>query len=563
MTGPIRRATRFMLSSVVALTLFAPVLTASPASAAQSNTYTFVNTDGTLNATGNVDGNQISVTPDGTNYKEWRLIKLGAPGQFNIASTTSGKCIYATQPATQRSCGQEGQQWHFRPVDGKPNAFGIIRRDESTGSEWCMDNRGGLHLWGILAQPNVCNGSASQEWTVPAAKAAEARSLALDYYADLCARKTNTCSWTQRSEGQPEVLPRQPASSVWYNDTADKATQVFTTIYHSGWSQSFGVGLSSSVGVSVPIQTMISAQLQTTTTYESDESTVNGIAVTVPAKQYGWVDFAAVGKKVTGTWTFDTDNQPWTSDATVTVPVINSSVGSTMYVAHTSPDQPGTTNVTSADAPALTFATTASFTPDLPEGTTASQDGPNTVKLTDTATGAKIGTIRPSTVVDTQGTTHRVSLKVSGNVITQTIENAPGDTIDGSMTMPAVTYLPTATPTQAATSTGATAGAGSLARSAAAAKNAKSTAVRPAAVRLPGREHPKNSDEWNKCMAKELGAGMVKGAVQAALMGAWRGGALGAAAGPEGAAAGAALGMLTGTVSGLGKAYYVCGSDPG
>ncbi|MEU1424018.1 hypothetical protein [Kitasatospora sp. NPDC005751] len=215
-------------------------------------------------------------------------------------------------------------------------------------------------------------------------------------------------------------------------DTADKVTQVFTTIYHSGWSQSFGVGLSSSVGVSVPVQAMVSTQLQTTTTYESDQSTINGIAVTVPAKNYGWVDFAAVGKKVTGTWTFDTDNQPWTTDATVTVPVINSTAGSTMYVAHTSPDQPGTTSVTSADAPALTMATRASFTPDLPDGTAASQDGPNTVKLVDTATGARIGTIKPSAVVDTRGTTHPVNLTVTGNVITQTIENAPGDTIDGS-----------------------------------------------------------------------------------------------------------------------------------
>ncbi|MEU0015930.1 hypothetical protein, partial [Streptomyces halstedii] len=29
-----------------------------------------------LNATGNNDGNQISVTPDGSNYTEFRLIRL-------------------------------------------------------------------------------------------------------------------------------------------------------------------------------------------------------------------------------------------------------------------------------------------------------------------------------------------------------------------------------------------------------------------------------------------------------------------------------------------------------
>ncbi|ROQ93796.1 hypothetical protein EDE04_0201 [Streptomyces sp. 2132.2] len=341
------RTVKLLTAPALALIVVTPVLglAASPAAAAATaaaaaDAYSFTNGDGTLNATGDNDGNQISVTPDGTNYPNWRLIRLANPGQFNIANTASGKCIYASQPAQQQSCGKEGEQWHFRPVDGKPNRFGIVRRDNSSGTEYCMDNRGGLHLWGILAQPNPCNGSASQEWTVPASKAAEARSLALDYYADLCSKNTATCSWTEKSEGQPEVLPRRIASSVWYNGTDSTMKQIFTTIYHSGWEQSFSAGVSTSVGVSVPVQAMISSQLSVTQTYSSDETTVNGITVDVPAKNYAWVDFAAVGKKVTGTWTFDTDNQPWTTDATVTVPVVNSTAGSTMYIAHTSASTP-------------------------------------------------------------------------------------------------------------------------------------------------------------------------------------------------------------------------------
>ncbi|MFF7727125.1 RICIN domain-containing protein [Streptomyces sp. NPDC008001] len=410
------------------------IATTTMAQAADSDAWTFTNTDGTLNATGNNDGNQISVTPDGTNYKNWRLIKLGAPGTFNVASTSSGKCIYATQPAVQQSCGKDGEQWNFRPVDGKPNTFGIVRRDEGSGTEWCMDNRGGLHLWGILAQPNVCNGSASQEWTVPASKAAEARKLALDYYADLCSRKTSTCSWTQKSEGQPEVLPRQPASSVWYNDTASSMKQVFTTIYHSGWSQAFSAGLSTSVGVSVPVQAMISSQLTATTVYTSDETTINGIAVDVPSKNYAWVDFAAVGKKVTGTWTFDTDNQPWTADATVTVPVINSAAGSTMYVAHTSTDPSGSSgSTTSPDVKPQTFATTTTKTFSLPAGSkVTSSDG--TVTATDT--DGTVATILPTTMKDTNGATHKVGLTVSGNTVTQTIEGVTGDTVTGTMSPP-------------------------------------------------------------------------------------------------------------------------------
>ncbi|MER6046400.1 hypothetical protein ABT168_02765 [Streptomyces sp. NPDC001793] len=528
------------------------IATATTAQAADSGAWTFTNPDGTLNATGTSDGAQISVTPGGANYTNWRLISAGT-GTFRIANTETGKCLYSTQPLTQRSCGagdkEDGQLWHFHPIDSKPGTFMLVRADDG----YCLDNRGGLHLWGVLAQPNSCNGASAQEWKVPQAKASEALKLALDYYSQMCTKDTSTCSWKQTSEGAPEVLPRVKASSVWYNDTADKVTQVFTTIYHSGWSMSLSSSVSVSAGVSVPVQAMISSQLGSTVAYQSDESQINGVAVTVPPKNYGWVDFAAVGKKVTGTWTFDKNRFPWTTDATVTVPVVDSSAGSTMYVAHASPNPPGTTNVTSADAPALTFATKASFTPDLPDGTIASQDGPNKVKLTDTATGTKIGTIKPSTVVDTEGTTHPVGLTVSGNVITQTIENAPGDTIEGSMTMPSVTYRTTTTPAVK------TAGV----KPAAFTTMSAQATMRPAFWPIPDREHPKNSDEWNKCMAKELGESMVKGAARAALLGALRGGQLGAAAGPEGAAAGAALGMLSGTVTGLGKAYYVCGTDPG
>ncbi|MFD0431894.1 hypothetical protein ACFQ60_46050 [Streptomyces zhihengii] len=87
-------------------------------------------------------------------------------------------------------------------------------------------------------------------------------------------------------------------------------SQIFTTIYHSGWSQSFTSGVSTSVGVSVPMQAMVSAQLSGTVTYQSNESEINGVVVVVPPQQYGWVDFAAVAKQVTGIWTFDKGGFP-------------------------------------------------------------------------------------------------------------------------------------------------------------------------------------------------------------------------------------------------------------
>jgi hypothetical protein len=517
MNRAIKRAAKLFAAPAVALTLLAPVLavTATPAAAA-SDDYTFVNTDGTLNATGNRDGNQISVTPDGTNYTNWRLIKLSDPGTFNIANTSSGKCVYATQPAVQQSCGKDGEQWHFRPVDGKPNTFGIVRRDDSSGTEWCMDNRGGLHLWGILAQPNVCNGSASQAWTIPASKAAEARQLALDYYGDLCSKKTSTCSWTQKSEGRPEVLPRQPASSVWYNDTGSTMKQVFTTIYHSGWAQSFSAGVSVSAGVSTPVQAMISSQLSATQTYQSDEATVNGIAIDVPSKNYGWVDFAAVGKKVTGTWTFNTDNQPWTADATVTVPVVNSAAGSTMYIARTSTDAPGS-STGGVDAKPAAIARTASGTVDVPEGAKlAAYKGGVQVNAAD---GTTIATVQPGTVTDINGTTHKINLAVDGNTVTQTVEGVTGDTVTGTITPP--TY-------SLGSSTSATA--------------EKTVRTMAAANSFMAAPASKNSDEHDKCMAKKIGTNIVIGGVKGVL------------AGPEGVA----TGMLFGAFKGIAKGVIEC-----
>ncbi|MFJ9847486.1 hypothetical protein ACIRYZ_45125 [Kitasatospora sp. NPDC101155] len=492
-----RRVGRLLSVPFTITALLGPALAlvATPAAAAAApDTYTFTNGDGTLNATGNDDGNQISVTPDGTNYQNFRLIKLGDPGQFDIANTSSGKCIYATQPATQKSCGQDGEQWHFRPVDGKPNTFGIVRRDDSSGTEWCMDNRGGLHLWGILAQPNVCNGSAAQEWTVPASKAAEARNLALDYYADLCSRKTSTCSWKENSEGQPAVLPRQPASSVWYNDTSSTMKQVFTTIYHSGWSQAYSVGLSSSVGVSAPIQAMISSQLTATTVYTSDETTINGIAVDVPSKNYAWVDFAAVGKKVTGTWTFDTDNQPWTTDATVTVPVINSAAGSTMYIARTSTDAPGSSSgATSPDVKPQTFAKTTTKALDLPKD--ASMTAANNTATITADGGTIVATVTPGTFTDTDGTVHKVALTVSGNTVTQTIEGVTGDTVTGTMSPPVYSVKDTG-----------------AASAAAAKQTAKMSAF--------AMERPALSDDKKKrlqCIGDKMGEGATFGLLGAAL----------------------------------------------
>ncbi|GAA5041321.1 RICIN domain-containing protein [Streptomyces similanensis] len=514
----IKDVRRLLAAPLVALAMLTTgvIASATTARAADSAAWTFTNPDGTLNATGTGDGAQISVTPDGTNYTNWRLIAAGT-GTFRVANTNTGRCLYSVQPLVQRSCGggdsDDGQLWHFHPVTGKPNAFRLVRTDES----YCLDNRGGLHLWGILAQPNPCDGSAGQEWTVPQAKAPEALKLALDYYADLCSRKTSTCSWTEKSEGQPEVLPRQPASSIWYNDTDATMKQVFTTIYHSGWAQSYSVGLSSSVGVSAPVQAMVTSQLNATQTYTSDETTVNGISIDVPPKNYGWVDFAAVGKKVTGTWTFDADHQPWTADATVTVPVINSAAGSTMYVARTSANAPGASAGTGgADVKPAVIARTASAAVDVPEGgrLTAYQGG---IRVSD-ADGSTVATVMPGTVIDTDGQVHKISFTLNGTTVTQNVEGVTGDTVTGTITPPAF----------------------SLGDSAATGSAAAEKSVRTmSAASFEAAAAARNSDAHDKCMAAKIGTSIVSGGV------------MGLLSGPPGVATGMMTGAFSGIVMGL------------
>lgn len=548
----LKSAGRLLAAPLLALLMLAAgvVATATAAQAADSGAWTFSNPDGTLNATGTGDGAQVSVTPDGTNYTNWRLIPAGT-GAFRVANTNTGKCLYSTQPLTQRSCGvgdtEDGQLWHFHPVNGKPGTFMLVRDDNN----YCLDNRGGLHLWGILAQPNPCDGSSTQAWTVSQAKAPEALKLALDYYSQLCTKDTSTCSWTQKSEGPLEVLPRVKASSVWYNDTSEKVAQVFTTIYHSGWSQSLSAGVSVSAGISVPIQTMISSQMSSTITYTSDEAQVNGVIVTVPPKNYGWVDFAAVGKKVTGTWTFDAGRFPWTADATVTVPVVDSPAGSTMYVAHTGTTPPGATppseDPVTGEAETHKYATTASKTyTDLPQGThLASYRDGGAVQIVD-GTGHAIATMQPGEVIDAQGKSHAYKVSVNGNAVTQTLQDAPGASIEGTETSPLITmngpgaFVPPSSNAAAPAKVKSSAGALMQPQDRVDDGCEKYNGHRCSADELAKyKDHLKKLDDWDKCVAKNTLATAAGGA------------AGGVVTGPGGILVGGVLGMIGGAAAGM------------
>ncbi|WP_327591586.1 RICIN domain-containing protein [Streptomyces chartreusis] len=483
-----------------------------PSAGANSDAWTFSTTNGRrLDVQNGNTGDDVFIVANNTPgyHQDWRLIPLGN-GEFEVANVATGKCLSETFPLRQQSCGKTGQQWHFRPVNGKANTFTLVR----STNDRCLDIVQGAQHPDAWTQVYGCNGTKAQEWIIPASRQPEAMRLATEYYSHLCSTNASTCSWRQASEGGPKALPREKASSVWYNDTSDRVTQVFTTIYRSGWSQSFSAGVSTSVGVSLPMQAMVSSQLSATVTYHSDETEINGVAVTVPPKHYGWVDFAAVAKTVTGTWTFDKGRSPWTSDGTVTVPVVDSSAGSTMYIAHTGSAPPGATPSTGDDSTQTsTFAATTSQTFQLPAGTHL-VSYKNGVKFTDN-TGKTLATILPGVVEDINGTAHNINASVSGNTITQTIEGVPaGETVKGTMTPP-ISSLASGAPTAFSTSP----------------------------IALLSDDGKK---EWAKCMNRNMTDGLLMGGV------------MGIGGGAPGVVSGAFLGTVGGSVLG----FKNCGVKP-
>ncbi|MFV2174277.1 RICIN domain-containing protein [Actinomadura sp. LOL_016] len=528
-----RRVLHLIAAPLVALLLLAAGAV-SAAQADESNDgdgWTFATANGRrLDVQNGNTGDGVFIVANNTpgHHQDWRLIPLGH-GEFQVANNTTGKCLTETFPLTQRSCSNTGQEWHFRPVNGKPNTFTLVRRN----NDRCLDIVQNAQYSDAWTQVHGCNGSTAQEWTVPAAKQPEAMKLATDYYAHRCSTDVSTCSWNQTSEGEPEVLPREKASSVWYNDTSEKVSQIFTTVYHSGWSQSFSTGLSTSLGVTTPVQTMISAQLSGTVTYQSDESEINGVVVVVPPQQYGWVDFAAVAKKITGTWTFDKGGFPWTTDGTVTVPVVDSPAGSTMYVAHTGPNPPGATPPAEGGSGGpQTFATNVTSTFDLPPGTDLAPHGDG-VKLTD-AEGRPILTMRPGKVTDTQGRTHEYDISVSGNTLTQTIEGASGETIEGTETMPVVTVGPGTFPTPGLR--GSTAAALDDYPVEACDENDDGRCDEEEKKKY--EEHLKEVDDWAKCTAQWTIGTAITGTAAGAILG-------------PGAVAGGLAGLIGGGAAGI------------
>ncbi|MFI9324438.1 RICIN domain-containing protein [Kitasatospora aureofaciens] len=271
-------------------------------------------------------------------HQSWHLSVDPSDFTFTIVNNDTGKCIdlaFFTPALRQQTCaGQASQRWFLQPAPGSDDAFMIRHAGDNT----CLDLLMGANYDDAWTDQYTCNGTNNQQWSTGFPLAA--RNLAVDHAAKQCEKDTSTCSWSVKSEAPAAPLPRACVSSVWFNNTSGTVQQSFSVTDESGWSNSIGTSLTSSISAGAPtaLTATITSALSFTNEWHGSRSVNNAVVVSVPPQQYGWVTLAEVARKVTGNWTFDTHGFPWTADDTITVPVTSDpNAGPTLYIANTSP----------------------------------------------------------------------------------------------------------------------------------------------------------------------------------------------------------------------------------
>ncbi|MBD0672716.1 RICIN domain-containing protein [Streptomyces sp. CBMA156] len=271
-------------------------------------------------------------------HQSWRLSVNPADSSFAIVNNDTGKCIdlaFLTPALRQQTCaGQASQRWYFQPVSGGGDAFMIRHQGDNT----CLDLLLGGNYDDAWTDQYTCNGTANQQWSTGFPLAA--RNLAVDHGAKQCQKDPSSCSWTTVSEAPAAPLPRACASAVWFNNTSGTVQQSFSVNDDSGWSNSIGGDMTTSITGGAPgnvLTATISSSLHYTNEWHGSRSVNNSVTVTVPPQEYGWVTLAKVARKVTGTWTFDAHGIPWSAEDTITVPLSSDpTAGATLYIANTS-----------------------------------------------------------------------------------------------------------------------------------------------------------------------------------------------------------------------------------
>lgn len=340
-------SSRRTIAVIIAVLCTGLGITAFPATAAPAQTtgtsalnqvtFTSVNSGLGLDVQNGTAGDgSIIVTNSAPGYDQaWHLNTGAADSSFTIVNNTTGKCVDAGLPLRQQPCdGRTGEKWYFQPVAGS-KAFMIRQNGDNT----CLDVLLGAKYNDAWTNTQGCNGSAAQQWTLPADAYQAAWNMAVDHAAARCSKDASTCTWSTGTQAPAAPLPRVCVSPVWYNGTAAPVPWTFSLVNHSGWSSTIGFTLSGQLGGGTDVlKAQVTATVNGSVTVNVSQDLGNSLTVTVPPKQYGWVALSELATKVTGNWTFDAQGFAWTADDTVTVPLRNDdNGGASVYLAQTSP----------------------------------------------------------------------------------------------------------------------------------------------------------------------------------------------------------------------------------
>ncbi|MFF8714259.1 RICIN domain-containing protein [Streptomyces sp. NPDC015184] len=327
------------LAVVLGLTAQTGTARAAEASGLAGLTFTAAGNGRNLDVQNGNTGDGVYVVTNSApgHHQQWTANKQ-ADGSFTLANDFTGKCVATGLPLRQQSCsGAASQRWYFQPVTGAANTF-MIR---NAGDNKCVDIVLNAQYDDAWTQTYGCNGSAAQQWRIPAAASGDALAAAVEYASKRCQKDAATCSWTKGVQAPAEPLPVECVSPVWYNGTGAPVPWTFSLTTTSGWSSTLGVSFTSGIGAggASPVQASVSLTISGNVTYSLSETLGNSLTITVPQQQYGWVALSKLATKVTGEWTFDANGYPWKAQDTVTVPLTSDDQGhASIYLAKTAPE---------------------------------------------------------------------------------------------------------------------------------------------------------------------------------------------------------------------------------
>jgi hypothetical protein len=158
---------------------------------------------------------------------------------------------------------------------------------------------------------------------VAGGKATGLHALAANHAMSVCESIPSSCTWKEDTA--------KCVSPVVQNKTS-KAAQ-FTKMWSQsvGWENTLGgsVSLTVETGSDVGIVAKVEAQVEANYSHSwiGSQDTSDSYTFTLKPGEYGWITRQALLKQVTGTWTFNVGDDPWTQTATITLPAADGTDG--------------------------------------------------------------------------------------------------------------------------------------------------------------------------------------------------------------------------------------------